>query len=74
MLVGPADGGVDIHVSGDQALRVRLSLELSDEPPNAVYQLPSRPHRRTAQLDALRQQRLKPGPLSIRQITTPHGA
>lgn len=89
VLVGPADGGVDIHVPGDQALRVRLSLELSDDPapgaiapgstgtgppPDAVYQLPSRPHRRTARLDALQQQRLKPGPLSIRQITTPQRA
>ncbi len=41
-------------------------------PPYAVYQLPPRPHLRSARLDAPRQQRLKPGPLVIRQISTSH--
>lgn len=108
VLVGPADRGVDVHLPGDQALRVRLGLALGDDqgpgtialpapeqvidpvpravalghitprststgpPPYAVYQLPPRPHPWTARLDALRQQRLQPGPLAIRQITAPH--
>lgn len=41
VLVGPADGGVDIHVPGDQALRVRLSLELSDDPGPRAIALPA---------------------------------
>jgi hypothetical protein len=110
VLVSPAEGRVDTHVPGDQALRVRLGLESGDDlgpgaiplpapdqvidpiprpvpfwhippwgtgpgpPPYAVYQLPPRPQRRTARLDALRQQRLQPDPLAIRQITTFHDA
>ncbi|SOD62892.1 hypothetical protein SAMN06297387_10855 [Streptomyces zhaozhouensis] len=38
-----------------------------------VDQLP-RPHRRTTRLEPLRQQRLKPGPPRVRQITMPHEA
>jgi hypothetical protein len=84
VLVGRADGGADVHVPGDRAIGVGLSLEPGDEPgpgavalpapeqvaapvpgslafrhitagsngpgpPSyAVYQLPSRPHRRPA--------------------------
>lgn len=36
-------------------------------------QLPPCPHLRTARLDAPLQQRLKPGPLAVRQIPTSHG-
>jgi hypothetical protein len=45
----------------------------SGPPPYAVYQLPPGPHRWTARLFAPRQQRLKPSPLVVRQISTPHG-
>lgn len=108
VLMGSADRRVDVHVPGDQAPRVRLSLEPGDNPssgavplptpeevadaipravplghipprgagpsppPYAVYQLSPSPHRRTARLDALRQQRLEPGLLSIRKIPTSH--
>lgn len=32
VLVGPADGGVDVHVPGDQHLGVRLGLQLGEDP------------------------------------------
>lgn len=109
VLVGPADGGVDVDGPGDQALRVGFGLELREDPcpgsvslpaseqvvdpvpraiafghvtprgagpsspPHAVYQLPPRPHLRPTRLDALRQQRLEPGPLAVRQIPTIYG-
>ncbi|MFD5164493.1 hypothetical protein ACFWMJ_41785 [Streptomyces hawaiiensis] len=40
VLVGPADGEVDVHVPGDQALRIRLGLEPGDDPGPGVIPLP----------------------------------
>jgi hypothetical protein len=41
MLMGPADSGVDVHVPGDQAVRIRLSLELGDDPCPGAVPLPA---------------------------------
>lgn len=41
VLVGPADSRVDVHVPGDQALRIGLGLKLGDDPRPIAVPLPA---------------------------------
>lgn len=41
VLVGPADGGVDVEVPGDQVLRLRAGLELGEDPLPGAIPLPT---------------------------------